>query len=248
MHRPLFAVVTAAGMGTRLGDQGLKALVDIAGRPMLAYALDIVIQLPNLGGIAITAPADALDDFRMIADQADSPAPVVVCAGGDTRALSVQAGLAALGQISPVAHTSEAIVLIHDAARCFTPLDQMLRVARAVAAGCDAVTPAIAVTDTITVAGAARTLPGEDGPVAIEEAGHTPPRATLRAVQTPQGFPGDVIWRAHTHPATDVQVTDDVQMVVAHGGFAALVPGCELAFKVTVPSDLDRAKRLVEAR
>ncbi|MBD3689483.1 2-C-methyl-D-erythritol 4-phosphate cytidylyltransferase [Nanchangia anserum] len=236
-------------MGTRLGSRDPKALVPVAGRTILAHSLDLVAGLPDVAGVAVTAPADHLDRFRDIVEAAELSCPSRVTPGGDTRQQSVRAGLEALADLSGTrSRDADAIVLIHDAARCLTPIDQALRVIDAVAAGCDAVTPALPVVDTITQAGPARTLHGEGGPVEVEEAGATLDRSRLRAVQTPQGFPGHLIWAAHTAPETDAAATDDIQMVVAAGGTAALVAGDPLAFKITVPLDLDRAHTILTAR
>ena len=56
------AVVTAAGSGTRLGRGVPKALVPIAGTPMLAWAVSGAAAVA--GRIIVTAPAEAIDDFR----------------------------------------------------------------------------------------------------------------------------------------------------------------------------------------
>lgn len=248
MAGPVFVVVTAAGQGTRLGAPGPKALVDIAGRPMLLAALDMLRGLEDLAGVAVTANPDRLQIFRDLVAAADISAPWRVVPGGATRQLSVRAGLGALAEISPLAHTDRSVILIHDAARCLTPTDQARRVVAAVRAGCDAVTPALPVIDTIAQAGSATRFGGPRGEIVVEEVAASLDRSRLRAVQTPQGFVGNLIWQAHTDPDADPTVTDDIQMVQRRGGRAGLVPGDPLAFKVTVPDDLERARALAARR
>jgi len=71
----------------------------------------------------------------------------------------------------------------------------------------------------------------------------TPPRAALRAVQTPQGFRRDVLVRAHAE--VPHAVTDDAGLVEAIGLPVLVIEGAPEAFKVTHPEDLERAERLL---
>ncbi len=71
----------------------------------------------------------------------------------------------------------------------------------------------------------------------------TPPRAALRAIQTPQGFRRDVLERAHAEVGPHA-VTDDAGLVEALGLPVLVVPGDPLAHKITTPDDLDRVVAL----
>lgn len=239
MVRPVFVIVTAAGAGTRLGSVGPKALVSLHDRPLLAHALDMLDGLDRLAGVAVTAPATHLDPFRTWTEAAHLGVPVCVCAGGATRHDSVAAGLRALATQDPIALTEHAVVLIHDAARCLAPLSLAQRVVAALEGGAAAVTPALPVVDTIMqVGGPLPDIPG------AEQAGATLDRSCLRAVQTPQGFRGDIVRRAHE--ATDAaDATDDFQLAAALTTDSVVIPGDPSAFKVTVPLDLERARQHV---
>ena len=98
----------------------------------------------------------------------DLPPDAVVVAGGASRTDSVAAGLAAVGDVD--------VVLVHDAARCLTPLAVFERVVEAVRAGAAGAVPGIPLVDTVKTVDAHGVITG------------TPDRASLRAVQTPQGF------------------------------------------------------------
>jgi 2-C-methyl-D-erythritol 4-phosphate cytidylyltransferase len=74
----------------------------------------------------------------------------------------------------------------------------------------------------------------------------TLPRATLRAVQTPQGFRRDVLERAHAARLPG-SVTDDAALVEALGLPVLVIPGDPLAHKITTPADLDRVVGLVDS-
>jgi 2-C-methyl-D-erythritol 4-phosphate cytidylyltransferase len=148
---------------------------------------------------------------------------VVVVAGGAERGDSVAAGLTALTE-------AVSVVLVHDAARCLTPLPVFERVIAAVCAGAPAVVPGTAVIDTIKQV-------DEHGRVVA-----TPERSTLRAVQTPQGFRRDVLERAH---ALSSDATDDAALVERLGEPVLVVDGDPRALKVTTPADLEAAGRIL---
>ena len=144
-------------------------------------------------------------------------------AGGATRSESVRAGLAQI----PAEAT---IVCVHDGARPFAGSDVFARVVSAVVAGADGAIPGVAVADTIKQVAA-------DGLVV-----HTPNRAELMAVQTPQAFRADVLRAAHL--AGDA-ATDDAALVEAAGGRVLVVAGDADNRKITGPDDLAWARRHV---
>lgn len=154
MGRSVYCVVTAAGSGSRLGNPGPKALVELAGHTLLHHALRSLEPLDDLAGVVITAPGDYLDTFTEIARTAALSYPWKVVAGGANRQISVYQGLQGLltfetGEGIVPAKDPEAIVLIHDAARALTPRAQFQRVCLAVVSGCPAVVPATPLVDTV---------------------------------------------------------------------------------------------------
>jgi 2-C-methyl-D-erythritol 4-phosphate cytidylyltransferase len=144
-------------------------------------------------------------------------------AGGAERGESVAAGLAALS-------SDVEIVLVHDAARCLTPVEVFDRVVAAVRSGAPAVVPGLAVVDTIKEVDDSGTVIG------------TPDRGRLRAVQTPQGFRLDVLLRAHALPDS---ATDDAALVERLGEPVLVVDGDPRALKITIADDLDTAARIL---
>lgn len=248
MPRPVYVVLTAAGMGTRLGFGIPKALVPIGAYTIVERALVGVQGIENLRGVVVTAAAEHVEQFSALVAPYLPGIPVKVVAGGSTRQTSVHAGLECLVQMDPVANSDDAIILIHDAARCLTPQSVMTRVIEAVYAGYQAVVPAIPVADTIRVA------TGIDGTVSgspVESAGETLQRSALRAVQTPQGFPGALIVRTHRELAYDsareeTSALDDASMVSMQGYRSVMVMGDRRSHKITVPDDLLWAQRIDE--
>ncbi len=214
------AVVTAAGLGVRLGAQIPKGLVLVAGRPLVRWAVDGIAPLVDT--VVVTAPAGHIDTMRSAVPDA------IVVAGGDTRQSSVSAGLDALP-------AGTDIVLIHDAARAFQPREAMARVLDAVRAGADGAVPTVPVTDTLTSL--------TDGTTTPRPLGDVVDRSRVRAVQTPQVFTVDAIRAAHAS-AADGAATDDAQLARALGLTVVDVDGDPYGFKVTTPLDLMLAERL----
>jgi 2-C-methyl-D-erythritol 4-phosphate cytidylyltransferase len=187
-------------------------------------------QYESLGGERV------IDRSRRIAATAGDGVVVVVpaddaereggVAGGATRSESVRAGLAAV----PLDAT---VICVHDAARPMASVDLYGRVIAAVLGGADAAVPGVAVTDTVKL---------------VDEVGRvveTPPRARLRAVQTPQAFRAEALRAAH---AAGGEGTDDAELVERAGGVVVVVDGEPDNRKITHPDDLDRARALIADR
>lgn len=218
------AIVVAAGVGERLGAPVPKALVEVAGRPLVVHAVDR-LAAAGAAPVVVVAPAAALERFReVLADQ-----DVVVVAGGARRADSVRAGLE---ELPP----DVMLVAVHDAARGLAPAELVRRVVGAVADDVVAAAPALPVSDT---------LKRVEGDTVVGTVDRTP----LVAVQTPQVFVAEVLRTAHADAA---DATDDLGLVeaaIADGrvrGRVAVVDGAATAMKVTRPADVAVAAVLAE--
>jgi 2-C-methyl-D-erythritol 4-phosphate cytidylyltransferase len=162
----------------------------------------------------------------MRAALADGDANALVVTGGADRTESVRLALAAaLGESPDIS-----IVLVHDAARAFTPPELVRAVTAAVAAGAPAVVPVLPVADTVKRVDANEIVTA------------TVDRANLRAVQTPQGFALDVLCRAYEMADSH---TDDAGLVERIGVPVSTVPGHPAAMKITTPFDLAVAEAVL---
>jgi 2-C-methyl-D-erythritol 4-phosphate cytidylyltransferase len=215
-------IVAAAGSGSRLGADVPKALVPLAGRPLVCWAVE-ALRAGGVAEVLVAVPAAERDAFAAVL-----PADVQLVDGGATRTASVRAALAEVS-------VGAGAVLVHDAARPLTPPETVARVLAALAAGAPAVVPVLPVVDTTVVV-------DDDGTV-LEAV----PRAPLRRVQTPQGFDRTVLAAAYAVLPQDVELTDDAAVVRAAGVAVTTVAGDELAAKVTVPHDLRLAEHLAAA-
>jgi 2-C-methyl-D-erythritol 4-phosphate cytidylyltransferase/2-C-methyl-D-erythritol 2,4-cyclodiphosphate synthase len=218
-------VVVAAGSGTRLGRERPKAYVDCAGRTILERSLRTVVLLAEPVQIVVVAPAALVEETVGLCRAAGAAdGSVTVVSGGATRQESVARGLAVLD-------AGIETVLVHDAARALTPVDQFERVLAAVRTTRGGVIPGLPVTDTVKRIGA-------DGEVL-----ETVDRSRLAAVQTPQGFPRALLDGAYA--AAEHEFTDDAALLASQGGASIVVPGDPLAFKITTPWDLARAEQVL---
>lgn len=218
-------VVTAAGMGTRLGFNMPKALVPLHGRTLIERALDCVITSGIADQIVVTIPPGTEDVFSgLVGNDID------IVPGGDTRQQSVKNGIDQTGTAD--------IILVHDAARCLTPPPVIVRVRDAIAAGQAGAVPGLPVTDTVKVV---RPEPPYEPVIDTLE------RSVLRGVQTPQGFNGDILREAHeiVWPGAD-GAPDDASLVEYLGHDVVIVEGSPLAMKITTVLDLKLAELLLK--
>ncbi|MBB6063888.1 2-C-methyl-D-erythritol 4-phosphate cytidylyltransferase [Pseudoxanthomonas broegbernensis] len=218
----VWAVVPAAGQGMRFGGQVPKQYQEVAGRPLLAYTLDALLGHPAVAGavLALSAGDPHWPGWREHAGK-----PLLACTGGDSRAASVLAALAAL----PDSVRADDFVLVHDAARPnLAPgdLEQLLERGRADPVGAILAAP---VRDTLKRA-------GDDGGI-----DGTEPRERLWRALTPQLFRRLQLTRAlEAAAAAGVDVTDEAMALERQGLRPLLIEGGEDNFKVTTPADLAR--------
>jgi 2-C-methyl-D-erythritol 4-phosphate cytidylyltransferase len=208
--------------------------------PLLVHAVRALARSRAVTLVVVVAPVDGVARVRQLLDDygvdGHDGARITVVPGGATRQESVRLGLAVIPEDVDV-------VLVHDAARPLVPVDVVDAVARAVADGAEAVVPAVPLADTVKQVEPA-SVPGRPEPVV-----GTPDRATLRAVQTPQGFRREVLLRVHEKAFNDgVEATDDAGLVERYAGSVVVVPGHEEAFKVTRPLDLVLAEAVLARR
>jgi 2-C-methyl-D-erythritol 4-phosphate cytidylyltransferase / 2-C-methyl-D-erythritol 2,4-cyclodiphosphate synthase len=207
-------VLVSAGKGTRLGANLPKAAVKVAGFTLLEHSLVNIAKF-NPAQLVVVAPEELQAEFEEITAKHFEEFKVV--SGGETRQQSVRNGLD---------QVTEEHVLVHDAARAFTPPTVFLRVLSALESAVSVV-PGLAVTDTIKEV--------HEGLVS-----KTLDRSNLRAVQTPQGFNVAVLREAMSRATEDF--TDEAGLLESFGHKTIVVEGDQLGFKVTTSDDLERAR------
>lgn len=218
------ALVPAAGQGVRLAAGMPKAFVSLCGRPLLWHCVHRLLKSECVEVVVVAVGEQHRDQARAVIAEAGERVRIVT--GGVHRCDSVRAALHAVPDAE--------VVLVHDAARCLTPVSVIQAVVQAVLAGQPAVVPVLSVVDTIKQV-------SPDGRVV-----DTLDRAALRVAQTPQGFAADLLRRAHQ--GASAPVTDDAGLVEALGETVATVPGHPYALKITTPFDLVVAEVLASAK
>ena len=218
------ALVPAAGQGVRLAAGMPKAFVQLRGRPLLWHCVQGLLASGCVEVVVVAVGEQHHDRARAVVAEAGDRVRIVT--GGVHRCDSVRAALLSVPDAE--------VVLVHDAARCLTPVSMIQAVVQAVLAGQRAVVPVLTAVDTIKQV-------DRDGRVV-----GTLDRTALRVVQTPQGFAGDLLRRAHQVPSGPV--TDDAGLVEALGVTVTTLPGHPHAFKITTPFDLVVADVVAGAR
>ncbi len=236
------ALIVAAGRGERLGADRPKALVELAGAPLVQWSIAALCGVGEIERIVLAVPprisaagAVVEVDGRTIALSSQGalhgPVDVTVVEGGAARSESVRLALAAAGPGDPV--------LVHDAARALVTAELAEAVIAALAADGDA-QAAIAATpvkDTVKRV-------GDSGAVS-----ETLDRSSLWAVQTPQVFRRAALERALDVPAEVLaEATDDAWLIERAGGKVLVVGASDENLKITTPLDLEVAELLLAAR
>ncbi len=221
-------VIVAAGASTRAGAGELKQLRWLAGKPMLLHSLQTFMARADVVSVVCVLPARYAGDPPPWVFQCDVDR-LMIAPGGTTRTESVANGLDDLPD-------EARIVLVHDAARPLVDDATIDRVVQRVRLGESAVA-ALPVIDTLKE---------------VNESNHivrTVDRARLWRAQTPQGFPREVIVRAHREAAAArLTATDDAALCERLGIPVMVVPGSERALKITTEEDFIRAEALARVR
>lgn len=216
----VWAVIVAAGRGERLGLDRPKAFANLRDRPLLAESLERLEESEWIDSIVVAAPPEWEEPVILLAEELGCGKVVEAVTGGPTRAASVRAALAKVGD-------DAAVILVHDAARPLVTEEVIERLLTALNEGWDGAVPVLPLPDTV------KRVEGD-------RVAGTVPREDLALVQTPQAFVASTLREA---VAGGDDATDCSAVVEARGGRVKAVPGDPRLLKVTEPADL----QLVEA-
>ena len=223
-----FALVPAAGSGSRMEHDTPKQYLPLLGEPLICHTLRVLCQSSLIERVyVVLSVGDALWNAIDAAALGDKLTPLYV--GGATRADSVLNGLRAIR--ADVADGDW--VLVHDAARpCLAPWHVETLID---ALDDDEVGGLLAVP-------VADTLKRADSRGRAEA---TVPRDRLWQAQTPQMFRYVMLRRALESART---VTDEASAIESAGLHPKLVAGDTTNLKVTYPLDLHLAEWILQHR
>jgi 2-C-methyl-D-erythritol 4-phosphate cytidylyltransferase len=220
----IWAIVPAAGSGSRMRAALPKQYLPLLGRPVIHHSLERLSAHPRVRGIMVGL---APDDNQWARFPVASTKLLGTFIGGATRAQTVLNGLAALsGHAGP-----DDWVMVHDAVRPCVRLQDLDHLIATATSNPDGGLLAMPVSDTIKR--------GDTSPRSLE----TVPRSNLWRALTPQLFPLKRLESALKQSlALGVDVTDEACAVEAAGGRPLLVPGHTDNIKITIPEDLPLAE------
>jgi 2-C-methyl-D-erythritol 4-phosphate cytidylyltransferase len=220
-----WAVLAAAGLGERLGEDRPKAFVRLAGRPLLAESLQRLEGSDWVDAIVIAAPAGWEESAILLAEELGCGKVSACVTGGTTRAESVRIALAELPD-------DAAVAIVHDAARPLLTDDVVERVLEPLSQGWDGAVPCLPVADTV------KRVQGDQVVETLD-------RTALVAVQTPQAFVAKALQDAYAD--ADLAASDCAGLVERRGGRVKVVTGDPRLLKVTNRADLEQVERWLTA-
>jgi len=228
----LFALIPAAGSGSRLGAEGPKQYLSLAGKPMLWHAVNSVCVAPVENVFVVLAPEDkefARHDWSAFGGRLQP----LYC-GGETRRDSVYNGMVA----ATAAVDADDWMLVHDAARPCLPRRDLAGLIAETQDDAIGGILALPASDTVKTA-----MKDEAGAMRI--AG-TLDRSQLWLAQTPQMFRCGLL--AQALKEAKGAVTDEAGAVEQMGLKPRLVAGSRENIKVTFPEDMKIAEAILENR
>jgi 2-C-methyl-D-erythritol 4-phosphate cytidylyltransferase len=227
------AIVLAAGRGRRMGTKTAKQYLELQGKPVLAYALEVFEQSSVIDDILLITGEDHIDYCKKeICEKYGIKKVSAVAPGGKERYESVWKALCILKE-----RGQSGYVMIHDGARPFLTEDILERVYRQVQ------------TYKACVVG----MPVKDTIKLIDKAGQiteSPDRSFVWQAQTPQAFAIPLIIEAFEKQMKEdcSHITDDAMVVERRMGVPVyMVEGSYRNIKITTPEDLMIAQALLRA-
>jgi 2-C-methyl-D-erythritol 4-phosphate cytidylyltransferase len=222
------AIVVAGGKGIRFGGDRPKQFLELNAIPIIVHTLRQCERSQQIDSVVIVLPPAEVAAFQSLPERFDLKKVVRVVAGGETRAQSVQKGLAAIAGAE--------VVAVHDGVRPLVTPDEIDRVVIAAAANGAAVLVA-SVEDTIKE-------------IENDRIARTLPRHKLRRALTPQCFRFDLLSRAYEGlteiEASGIEVTDDSFLVERLGVKVVAISGSARNIKITTQEDIAVAEILLK--
>lgn len=232
MREHCAAIVLAAGRGKRMGTQTAKQYLELEGKPILAYALEVFEKSAVIDDILLMTDEAHVDYCkREICEKYGIKKVSAVAPGGKERYESVWKALCILKE-----RRQAGFVMIHDGARPFLTGDILERVYKQVQVQ-RACVVGMPVKDTIK-------LINKEGQIT-----NSPDRSFVWQAQTPQAFALPLIIEAFEKQMKKdcSHVTDDAMVVEKQMGIPVyMVEGSYRNIKITTPEDLVIAQALLK--
>ena len=228
-------IVFAGGSGTRMGAGTPKQFLEICGRSVLAWTLEVFEHHPRIDAIVLVCNPAHRDETIGICEKYGVAKVVATVDGGDSAQESIYNGLVAAAGRFP----STATVLLHDGVRPYISADVI-----------------DAVIDSVELHGNGVTYTPCYETLILSNDGQTidtiPPRSASYTAQAPQGFRLGEIIVAHEKiramPERYEGLVDQATLCWKLGIPIHLVQGNRGNIKITTPEDLCTLRALLEWR
>ena len=214
MNKKIYAIILAAGEGSRMGSEIPKQFLLLKGRHILRRSIESIVKAVPEVEIITVLPYNHMDSWKKICVETAFDCPQRLVPGGLTRFLSVRNALSKV--------PDGAVVMIHDGVRPFVSAKLIERLFFSISESSRAVIPVLPVTDTLR---------------SVDPSLPAPQRDKIVAVQTPQVFFSEDIKRAYNQ-AFDPMFTDDATVTQKAGIPISFCEGDKLNIKITTPEDL----------
>lgn len=213
------AMILAAGSGKRMNSATKKQYLSIKNKPILVWTMEAFQQHDSIDGIVVVTGEEDIPYIEEMVNNYGIHKVGHIVAGGKERQDSVYAGLSYVNEND--------MVLIHDGVRPFIKGEQIDTLINTLAEY-SACAVGVPVKDTIKVV---------DDQRIIED---TPERSKLWAVQTPQGFTGAAIKKAHELAKIQGYLGTDDTVLIEHflNKPVKMVMGDYSNIKITTQEDL----------
>jgi 2-C-methyl-D-erythritol 4-phosphate cytidylyltransferase len=224
----VYAVIPAAGSGTRIGGDVKKQFLPLQHKPILVHTLQRFERCPDVDEIAIAVPESSIVEMEKILSQFRFHKVSKVIVGGAKRQDSVANVLQRLDL------KDSDIILIHDGVRPFIEPKRISHLVK-MCKEHDAAVLAVQPKDTVR-----RSAGGGFFDSTLD-------RTALWLIQTPQAFRASVLLRAFEKARKDrFSSTDEAALVERLGIKARIVEGSYDNIKITTPEDLELGKLILE--
>ena len=227
-----FAVIPAAGSGSRMGNSLPKQYLPLAGRPMIYHAVHTLCISPEITSVFVILSPEDREWLKHDWSEFSSKLIVFNC-GGETRAMSILNGLKAASEESFI--DNDDWVMVHDAARPCLSEELLKKLLDELSDDAVGGLLAVPLSDTLKRGGTNNRVQ------------KTEPRKDLWQAQTPQMFRYKLLLDALCKPDS-IAMTDDASAVEALGLCPKLVLGDVSNIKITYPKDLVLAELILRAQ
>lgn len=230
MERKKYLIVTAGGMGTRMGASVPKQFLELGGKPILRLTIERFLEaVPDLHVLTVL-PEAHVATWRQYCLKEGFTCPQRLVKGGFTRFHSVKNAL----EYVP----DGVLVAVQDGVRPLLSIGK-IRALFAAAERVPALIPVLPVTDTLKVL-------SKDADGSLRSTGEAIDRSRIWGAQTPQIFHSEDLKAAYSQ-GYDTLFTDDASVAEKYGIPLSFMEGERYNIKITTPEDLVLAQAIVEA-